>query len=502
MNNFKFNTPFRVILHPSPACGRGAGGAGGNVRKLRFIARLFSACLLAGCAVGPDYQHPKMDLPENWPAKQGEAIQPVAFAGDRWWNLYADPVLDKLEDEALEHNVDIKVAAARVLETRAQLGITESDRYPSVNANVRESRTESSLNDTFPRPATMPRIQNFSHATLDASYELDLWGKLRRADEASRAELLAAESAKEAVHLFLAAQVAQQYFALLSCDAQETVIRRILDGRQERIALNKKRFEVGVISEYDLHQAEADEAAIQSQLATLIQARNKQETVLALLLGRSPREVMNGKLERGSPGIAVASIPKGLPAELLLRRPDLKEAESRLVALNARIGAARSQFFPSIVLTSYLGSESTAFSSLFSGPAGIFQFAASVTQPIFNADRVEFTVKAAEAQREQALAQYQQAVASAFADVRNALSEQEAARKILVSESARSKALIQAYKQAELRYQGAISSRMELLDVEQNYLQAELNRLDAERAQRVAVADLFKALGGGWESSR
>ena len=468
-------------------------------RNTTFIA-LLSAGMLAGCVVGPDYHRPKMDLPESWPAAS-QPNMPVTDAGERWWSLYADPVLDKLEEEALEHNVDIKVAAARVLETRAQLGITESDQYPSVSANVRESRTESSLNDTFPRPATIPRIQNFTHATLNASYELDLWGRLRRADEASRAGLLAAESAKETVRLSLAAQVAQQYFTILSCDAQETVVRRILDGRQERVVLNKKRFEVGVISEYDLHQAKADEAAIQSQLATLIQARNKQEAVLALLLGRSPREVMNGKLERGSPGIAVASIPEGLPAELLLRRPDLKEAELRLVALNASIGVARSQFFPSVTLTSYFGSESTVFSNLFSGPAGIFQFAANVTQPIFNANRVEFMVKAAEAQREQALAQYQQTVASAFADVRNALSEQEAARKVLASESARSKALAQAYKQAGLRYQGAISSRMELLDVEQNYLQAELNRLDAERAQRVAVADLFKALGGGWQSS-
>lgn len=470
------------------------------------FAALFSACLLAGCAVGPDYQRPQMELPESWPAKQGDAsqqntIRPVTGAGERWWDIYADPILEKLEDEALARNVDVQVAAARVLEARALLGITEADQYPSVSANVKENRTMNSLAGPIPRPATSPRTQNSSRVTLDASYELDLWGKLRRASEASRAELLVAESAKETVRLSLTAQVAQQYFALLSYDAQEMAIRSILDGRQERLALNKKRLEVGVISEYDLHQAEADEAATQSQLASLVQARNKQEAAIALLLGRSPREVMSGKLERGSPGIAVASIPEGLPAELLLRRPDLKEAESRLVALNARIGTARSQFFPSITLTSYLGSESTAFANLFTGPAGIFQFAANVTQPIFNAGRVEHLVEAAEARRDQALAQYKQAVASAFADVRNALSAQETARQILASESTRSKALIQTYKKAELRFQSGIASRLELLDVERNYLQAELNRLDAERAQRVAVADLFKALGGGWQSS-
>jgi len=473
--------------------------------KLKAVALMLFACLLAACTTGPDYKRPDMVLPENWTVKQGDAAQKVSGASEQWWHLYADAFLDQIEDEALAHNTDIQVAAARVFEARAQLGITEVDQYPVIGASARESRTEVTTIGATPLPATSPRIQNSSRVTLDASYELDLWGKLRRASEASRADLLAAESARETVRLSLTAQVAQQYFALVSYDAQEAAIRRMLDGRQERLALNKKRLEVGVISEYDLHQVEADEAAAQSQLASIIQARDKQEAALALLLGRSPREVMGGKLERnkldqGSRALATW-VPEGLPAELLLRRPDLKEAESRLVALNARIGAARSQLFPSITLTSYLGSESAAFASLFGGPAGIFQFAANVTQPIFNAGRVGRQVEAAETRRDQALAQYKQAVASAFADVRNALSAQETARQILASESTRSKSLTQAYKQAELRYQGEISSRLELLDVERNYLQAELNRLDAERAQRVAVADLFKALGGGWQSA-
>jgi len=469
--------------------------------NFRVAAVLLPACLLAACAAGPDYKRPDLALPESWPVKQDNTAKPVSGASEQWWHLYADAFLDQLEAEALAHNADIQVAAARVLEARAQLGITGADQYPSVSAHAAESRTQSSLAGLFPRPASLPRTQNFSHVTLDASYELDLWGKLRRASEASRADLLAAESARETVRLSLTAQVAQQYFALVSYDAQEAAIRRILDGRQERLALNKKRLEVGVISEYDLHQVEADEAAAQSQLASIVQARDKQEAALALLLGRSPREVMSGKLGRGNPSLAATWVPEGLPAELLLRRPDLKEAESRLVALNARIGVARSQYFPAIALTSYLGSESTAFANLFTGPAGIFQFAVNVSQPIFNASRVGYLVEAAEARRDQALAQYRQAVANAFADVRNALAAQETARQVLAFESTRGKSLTQAFKQAELRYQGGIASRLELLDVERNILQAELSRLDAERAQRVAVADLFKALGGGWQSS-
>jgi multidrug efflux system outer membrane protein len=442
-----------------------------------------------------------MVLPDSWGAKQDSAAMSVSGASEQWWSIYADAFLDQIEEEALANNADIQAAAARVLEARAQSAITDADQSPSLSANLKENRTESTLAGAVPRPSTSPRIQNLSHITLDASYELDLWGKFRRASEASRAELLAVESARETVRLSLTAQVAQQYFALVSYDAQEAAIRRLLEGRQERLALNRKRLEVGVIAEYDLLQAQADEAATQSQLPAIVQARDKQETALTLLLGRSPRAVMGSELNRGSPALASASAPDGLPAELLLRRPDLQEAELRLAALNARIGAARAQFFPSVILTSYLGNESVAFANLFSGPAGIFQFAANISQPIFNADRVGHSVEVAEARRDQALAQYKKAVASAFADVRNALSAQQAARQVMASESARSKALEQAYNQAKLRFQTGISSRLELLDVERNYLQAELNRLDAERAQRSAVADLFKALGGGWSKA-
>ncbi len=467
--------------------------------KLHTLALQLPVLLLAACAAGPDYQRPDMALPEKWPQQQDAAVQKASAASAQWWQLYADTALDQLEAEALAHNADIQVAAARVAEARAQLGITGADQYPSLSAHAAESRTQNTLSGAFPRPATLPRTQNLSHISLDASYELDLWGKLRRASEASRAELLSAESAGNTVRLTLTAQVAQQYFSLVALDAQESAIRRLLASRQERFELNKKQLAVGVISEYELHQAEADVAAAQSQLTSIIQARDQQQTTLTLLLGRSPRDVMDSNLQRGNPALPVVTVPDGLPAELLLHRPDLVDAEQRLVALNARIGAARAQYFPSITLTSYLGSESVAFANLFTGPAGIYQFAANISQPIFNAGRVGYQVDAAAARRDQALVQYKQAVANAFADVRNALSAQDSARQILASESSRSDALAQAYKQAALRYQTGIASRLELLDVERNYLQAQLNRLDAERAQRSAVADLFKSLGGGWE---
>jgi len=464
----------------------------------RYPLWLLLAGLLGGCAVGPDYKRPALDLPQGWSDRQKvagpAAARPVSNMGEQWWSLYRDPVLDKLEDEALAHNADAQVAVARVLQARAQLGVTEADQFPAVSASINESRTKYSQLGSFPRP-----IQNYSQVHLDVSYELDLWGRFRRASEAARAQLMAAESSRDAVKLSLTAQVAQQYFALLAYDAEEKVVRRELAARQETLALDRKRAAVGVLSEYDLHQSEAAEAQVRSQLATLDQARDKQEAMLALLLGRSPREVMDGKVDRGNLKPVDAWVPAGLPAELLLHRPDLKQAEMNLVALNANIGAVRAQFFPSIGLTSYVGSESIAFSKLFTGPAGVFQFAANITQPIFNAGGLQSQEKLAVAQRDEALVQYRQAVANAFGDVRNALAAQTAARKVLDAETARSRALQQAYKQAQLRYENGISSHLDLLTVENNYLQAELNRLDAQRAQRAAVADLFKALGGGWQ---
>jgi multidrug efflux system outer membrane protein len=467
--------------------------------NLRAVAILLPVCLLAACAVGPDYKRPELALPESWPQQQDNTAQKANSADEQWWHLYGDAILDQIEDEALAHNSDIQVAAARVLEMRAQAGIAGADLYPAISANALETRTKYSLDGATPYPSTLPRIQNSSQATLNASYELDLWGKLRRASEAARADMLSAESAKETVLLTLTTQAAQQYFTLVSLDAQEVAIQRLLASRQERIELNKKQVEVGVLSEYDLHQAEADVAAVQSQLAAIILARSKQETALSLLLGRSPRDVMSASVQRGSPALPEVSVPDGLPADMLLRRPDLKDAEQHLVALNARIGVARAQYFPSISLTGYAGAQSVAFSHLFSGPSRIFQFAANISEPIFNAGRVGYLVDVAEARREQALVQYKQAVANAFGDVRNALSAQSAARQVLTYESTRSTALESAYKQAGLRYQAGIASRLELLDVERNYLQAQLNRVEAERAQRSAVADLFKALGGGWK---
>ncbi len=464
------------------------------------LAALLSVAFLAGCAVGPDYERPFFELPTSWFATKAELaetgqLRKAETAGERWWSLYADPTLDQLIDEALVHNADAAVAAARVLEARAIARITDSDLYPSITGGISGNRSQNSLAGTIPRSPSQPRIQNDTRATIDASYEIDFWGKYRRASEAARADLLAAESSRDAVRLSLTAQVAQEYFALIAADAAVTITERTLQSRKETLDLFTKRFEAGTLSEFDLRQAEAEEAATRSQLAGRIQQQDHDESTLALLLGRSPREVMNGSIERstsktfGPTEVAEVIIPAGLPSDLLLRRPDLREAEAGLIAANARIGAARAQYFPTIGLTAYLGSESTQFSKLFTGPAGIFYFAAAITQPIWNAGRIGANVDASEASRDQALAQYRKAVASAFKDVRDALA----------AESTRAAALGKALELARLRFDAGIASRLDVLDVERNLLAAEIARADAERASKAALADTFKALGGGWK---
>lgn len=482
------------------------------------LAPTVAALLLAGCAVGPDYRRPDIDLPERWTttgtdaagsastgASAGHDRPSVAAStvGARWWAVYGDATLDRLIDEALARNGDAQIAAARVLEARALAGIADADRWPALAASASQSRSQNSLVGAQPLPAGSPRTNSSSRVTLDASYEVDFWGRYARASEAARAELLATEAARDALHLSLTAQVAQQYYALLAADAQEAAVHRVLVTRGESLDLLRRRVAAGITAEYDLRQAEAEEAAAQTQLAAAVRRKENAEASLAVLLGRSPRAVLAERIERGRPAgeqaPARVDVPGGLPSELLLRRPDLREAEQRLISANARIGETRALLFPSIALTASLGSESADLADLFTGPAGIYRLAAGLTQPIFQAGRLQRAGDAANAREAQARAAYVQAVANAFRDVRQALAAQSAARDTLAAETRRAEALRQALTQANTRYTGGIASRLEVLDVERNLLLAELARLDAEQAQQAAVADLFKALGGSWQ---
>lgn len=466
--------------------------------KHKLAGLIAAGALLGGCAVGPDYQRPVVDLPQAWPKNLGIESS-AATIPERWWALFGDAQLEALVDEALTHNRDLLIAGQRVIEARAQARIADTYLLPVVSANFSRDRTKSSLQGSFPPPPGVSRVTNNYRATLDVSYELDLFGRYRRDSEAALARFFEQEAAQEALRLSLIAQVCEQYFALVAIDARQAVVQRTLESRQENVRLFRKRLTAGVIPSYVLYQAEAEEAAVQAQRAQLQESRELQESALTMLLGRSPREVLESAVARGVPAeVLDVTVPAGIPSELLWRRPDIRSAEQNLVATNAEIGAVKAQIFPSISLTGFAGGESTSLSDLFSGPAGIFQVAASLAQPVFTAGRNVHGVRAAEARKQQSVLNYQNTVAVAFREVRDGLSIYGASRGVLEAESQRLAALERAYDEITKRYEGGIANRLDVLDTERQLLQAQLNRIDAHQSSRTAIVGLIKALGGAW----
>ncbi|HWI99210.1 MAG TPA: efflux transporter outer membrane subunit [Burkholderiales bacterium] len=453
------------------------------------------ACLaVAGCIQPVKYERPAVELPEAW-----KETAPRFAEDGRWWRIYDDALLDAVVDEALSHNGDLLVAAARVDEARGLLGEANSFFWPSVSAQASSSRQQISTRTATAFPG-IPTEYGNNRATLNVSYELDLFGRLRANSAAARAELESSEASREAVRLALAAQVAKSYFALRSFDEQVSLTRRNVALREEALGLQRKRFQGGVISEYELRQLEAEAASVRAQLPPLEREREREEVALSVLLGRSPKQVFEGTVsvrQAADEMPGPAAVPSGLPSELLLRRPDLVDAERQLAAANARVAVARSEMFPSISLTAFYGSESAALANLFAGgAAATWQVAAGLTQPIFQGGRLQARTDAAQARERAALAQYQQAIRSAFGEVRAALIVQARAKESYDAESAREAALTQTLRLARLRYQNGVASQLDVLDAERGLLSAQTARIEALRAHRAAVADLFRALGG------
>jgi multidrug efflux system outer membrane protein len=461
------------------------------VKRIYFFVLFIFA--LSSCSTQKQYERPQVDLPAAWKESAAARAQ-----DGRWWSVYEDPSLNALIEEALKNNSSLAIAVARVDEARALVGLAEAPFFPTVGAGFERSRSLSST-ATGLFPPGVPRERNNYRAALDVSYEIDLWGRLRGAAQAARADLLASEAARDTVRIALSAEVAKQYYALRALDAQAGATRRAVGLRDEGLKLQKRRFDGGVISEFDFRQLEAEAAAARAQLPPLEREREVQEAALAVLLGRSPREIIDGNVKVNSDQemkLLAAVVPVGLPSELLLRRPDLVEAEQRLIAANARIGAARAAMFPSIELTGVLGREAAALRNLFSGPAGFWTLAAAVAGPIFAGGRFDAQVGAAEAREKQALAGYQGAIQNAFREVRSSLAAQGRARESYESESKRVDSLTATLRLARLRYDNGLASQLDVIDAERNLLAAEVARHEALRAQRAAVADLYRALGG------
>lgn len=462
-----------------------------NGYRVALIALALSGCVTTGA----NYRSPAIELPEGWVSTPGKSLP---AAGQKWWKIYGDTQLDRLIEEALANNVDLHVAVARVDEARARLGLEKADQMPTADADYERNRGQSSQRTATP----IPGRRNNNRAAFNVSYELDLWGRLRSATAAARAELIGSEAAYKTVRIVLAAEVTQTWFSIRALDDQINAMRRSIAARGESLDLQKKRYEAGVTSEFDYRQREAEVAAARARIPAFELRRAREESGLEVLLGRSPRSVYEGSVDRMndlSDSWSALVVPVGLPSELVLRRPDLIEAEQRLIAASARVAAVRAEMFPSISLTGFLGSESVKLRDLFSGPAGLWQVAAVGAQPVFSGGRLKVGIASAQARERQALAQYQRAIQNAFKEVRDAIVAQTRAREQFDAESLRVDVLRETLRLARLRYEIGVASQLEVLDAERNLLDAEINRSAAFLTQRAAIADLFKALGGGWE---
>lgn len=453
-----------------------------------FIAAL--ALLVAGCTVGPNFKRPEVDLPRDL-----GVVQSPATAPERWWALFNDPVLDRLVDEALAANRDLKAAAERVEQARAQLTITRADETPDAGIEATRARSRASAQGAFPLPPEAIHT-NQHRLVLRFSWEIDFWGKFRRASEAARAEIVASEAGRDAIRASLVGGVMNGYFALQALDRRMEALERTLLVRDKALELQKLRFEAGVVSELEYRQVESDLRTTQALIPVLRQARLRQEGALAVLFGRPPREVYEGRVERGATVTPpVVEVPAGLPSDILLRRPDLREAEARLHAANARIGVARAAYFPSISLTGYYGGESQTLSDLFSGPARTWNIAGGLLQPLFAGGQIRGGVDLANARTREAAELYQKAVANAFREVRDAIAAQTNLREAYTAQRERERSLARTLELAQLRYDNGTVSLFDVLDTERQLLLARLDAIDAERDRRTAIVDLYLALG-------
>lgn len=452
-----------------------------------------SVFILAGCASGTDYQRPRADLPAQYAAQEvaGFALASASEVSARWWASFGDAALTKLVDQSLAQNTDIRQAVARVEQAEALTQETRAAQLPSLNAggSASRSRNSAATNDGT--------LGNTVRASISTAFELDFWGKLRRASEAARAQTLATRYAHEVVRQTLASQVTRGYFNLLTLDQQIVIAREIEQSRTEDVRLQQRRLAQGVSSQLDLHQSETLRADAALQLKELERQRTLTLSQLALLAGSAQLDLP----ARADTLPVLPPLPaSGLPSQLLERRPDVRQAEQQLAAANARVGAADAARFPSISLTGSAGGESDALSNLLSNPSRIWSLGANIDLPIFDGGRRTAQLEQAKAEYSAMQAAYQGAVYSAFKDAADALTNLLVARSSEVDVQAREQAAKTALELARKRQLAGYSSYLNLLEAERTANSAQMQTLTNRQAQLSALVDLYKALGGGWSS--
>jgi len=463
---------------------------------MKPFAFLLSAALLAsGCTVGPNYKRPAVSMPGSYRGAgfdEGTKTQLAALGDQKWWDIFQDEQLRTLVHTALNQNYDLRIAASRVLEARAQLGITRADQFPTLGAGAGIGDARQAQSKFLPAFETSTGQVNVS-----AAWQLDFWGKYRRATEAARANLLASEWARREVVSTLVANVASAYFQLRALDLQLEISRRTLNSRQESLRLTRILADGGSTSLLDVRQAEQLVFTASAEVPVLEQQIEQQENFLSILLGQNPGEIPRGQplTEQRQP----PEVPPGLPSSLLERRPDIQQAEAQLVATNAEIGVARATYFPQISLSGAGGFQNSALTSLFTGPAGAWSFGASLAQPIFTGGRLRSDVRLAEARQQTAVLFYQQSIQGAFRSVSDALVAYHKTREFRAQQELLFRSAEDAARLSHMRYNGGVTGYLEVLTNETNAFSTELGLVQAQVNELLAVVQLYQALGGGWQ---
>src|SRR5262245_52464683 len=457
--------------------------------------------LLAGCAVGPDYKRPAVDTPASFRTAASDTNAPSdvgSFADLGWWETFRDPQLVAYLTEALTNSWDIKIAAARVLQAEAAARITRSQFFPTVNAGGDLVTSRASERGPTPIPPGVNPRQGYGDVFLSMpAYEVDLWGRIRRANEAARAQLLATEEAQRTVRQTLVAEVATAYLDLLELDLELEIARRTYAARTNSLELTRSREQGGVASLQDVYQAQILVSTADASIADIHRRIEQQENLLSILLARNP-----GDIQRGPALISQtvrAEVPAGLPSSLLERRPDLRAAEQQLVAANADIGQAKAAFYPQLTLTGFYGFQSVALSDLFTAPARTWQFGPTVTMPLFTGGRLRGNLKLAQARFEESVASYQKVVQGAFQEVSDELIAYQRTQEYRARQEQNTQAHRDATETANVRYEGGVTSYLEVLYNEQELFTAELLLAQARRNELLSVVQLYRALGGGWQ---
>jgi multidrug efflux system outer membrane protein len=447
---------------------------------------------LAGCMVGPDYRRPSVDIPQSWRFEDQEAKN---VANTAWWGQYNDPVLNELIEIALRENKDLKVAVARIGQFVGQYITTRASLFPQLGVGASGGMQRLTETGLPPLPSGVKNPNDVWGVFLNGNWEIDIWGKIRRATEAARAGILSSEEGRRTVILSLVAAVASAYIDLRDADREWEISRKTAEAYKESLRIFELRFKEGFSSSIEVNMIKAEYEQALSRISFYEKTIPQLENALSILLGRNPGPIPRGKtLDE----LALPDVPAGLPSELLEQRPDIRQAEQDLIAANAQIGTAKSLYYPAISLTAAFGYSSTDLSKLFRHPAQAWSVAAPVVAPIFTAGAIRGQVKSAEARQQELVVRYQQVIQTAFREVDDSLVEQKQTRPQLEALGRQVAALKEYARLAQVRFDEGYTSYLEVLDANRSLFNAELIQAQTKAVLFRSFVSLYKAMGGGW----